>query len=219
MMKKKDSIRAHDEHAAKYDRQAHEYGYFPEALFGLSFEYVSPHDRLLDIGIGTGLASLPFAKVGLEIFGIDGSREMLEVCKSKDFAKDLKHFDLKNTPLPYSNAFFDHVVSYGVFHLFSDLEPIFKEVSRIIKPGGIFVFTIMMQASLTKGKAAGRNREDYLETSREGVPVFMHSSRYIEKLLRGCGFDKLKQFKFLLLSGKESIDDLFCAYVAQKSGT
>ena len=38
-------------------------------------------DRLLDIGIGTGLGSLPFAKTGLEIFGIDGSGEMLKCLK------------------------------------------------------------------------------------------------------------------------------------------
>jgi len=48
----------------------------------MCFEYVNPQDRLLDIGLGTGLGSLPFAKTGLEIFGIDGSGEMLKICKS-----------------------------------------------------------------------------------------------------------------------------------------
>jgi predicted TPR repeat methyltransferase len=63
----------------------------------------NPQDRLLDIGIGTGLGSMPFAKTGLEIFGIDGSVEMLKICKSKEFATDLKQFNLQNTPRPFGN--------------------------------------------------------------------------------------------------------------------
>ena len=184
----------------------------------MSFEYVNPHDRLLDVGIGTGLSSLPFAKAGLEVFGIDGSIEMLNICKSKDIAKDPKHFNLQNTPLPYSDGFFEHVISCGVFHFFGDLALLFKEVSRIIKPGGIFAFTIKAQAPKKEEKVAGRNREDYSEMSSEGVTVFMHSNRYIEELLQGYGFDKLKELKFLVWSGQEDSDDLFYAYVAQRSG-
>ena len=66
-MEKDDSIRTHNEQATEYDQQAHEYGWFGgEVLFGLSFEYMNPQDRLLNIGIGTGLSSQPFAKAGLE---------------------------------------------------------------------------------------------------------------------------------------------------------
>ena len=61
-MKKNDSICTHDEHASEYDREARETGGSAEVLFDLCFEYVSPHERLLDIGIGTGLGSMPFAR-------------------------------------------------------------------------------------------------------------------------------------------------------------
>lgn len=92
-MKSINSISVHDEEAARYDQQVREYKCFAhDVLFGMCFEYVHPHDRLLDVGIGTGLASLPFAKMGLEILGLDGSTEMLKVCKSKGFANELEVF-------------------------------------------------------------------------------------------------------------------------------
>ncbi|OEU62804.1 MAG: hypothetical protein BBJ57_00075 [Desulfobacterales bacterium PC51MH44] len=213
-MKRNDIIREHDEQAAEYDQQIFQYGWFaPEALFGMSFEFVNPHDRLLDVGIGTGLGSLPFAKAGLEVFGIDGSMEMLKICRSKNFAEDLKQFDLQNLPLPYSDGFFDHVISSGIFHFFGDLEPICKEISRIIKPEGIFAFTI---AALEE--TADCNQEDYSERLRNGVPEFMHGNRYIQKLLQDSGFNRLKVLKFLVWSGQEDDDDLYHAYVTQRFG-
>lgn len=82
-MNNSDSITVHDEQAAEYDQQVREYRWFgPEIVFGMCFGYVNPQDRLRDIGIGTGLGALPFAKTGLKIFGIDGSGEMLKICKS-----------------------------------------------------------------------------------------------------------------------------------------
>jgi len=185
-------------------------------LFGLSFEYVSPHDCLLDLGIGTGLCSIPFVKAGLDVFGIDGSVEMLKICKLKSFTKDLKQFDLRNTPLPYSDGFFNHVISCGIFQFFGNLEPMVKEISRVIKPGGIFAFTILAQNPEIEKNVVSHNPLGYSEIQSDwDVMVFMHSNRYIEKLLQGCGFEKLKELKFLVWSGHEGIDDLCCAYVAQ----
>ena len=209
-MEKNDSIRTHDEHASEYDREARETGWFgPEVLFGLCFEYVSPHERLLDIGIGSGLASLPFARAGLEVFGIDGSAEMLEVCRSKDFAEDLREFDLRGMPRPYSDGSFDHAICCGVFHLIGDLKPIFKEVFRIIKPGGIFAFNILSETPAEEEAVVSHSPPGYSEVRSDwGVPVFVYSDGCIEKLLQDSGFLRLKELKFLVRDLHEGTDDL-----------
>ena len=221
MMKRIDSISAHDEEAAQYDQQVREYNcYVHDVLFGMCFEYVNPHDRLLDIGIGTGLASLFFAKAGLEVFGFDGSTEMLNICELKAFAKELKVFDLQNTPLPYSDGFFDHVISCGVFHFFGELEPIMKEVLRIIKPRGFLAFTGAAQTA-EEEKATGDNPQGYSETPTPwGVAIFTHSNGYIANLLQDHGFNMMKTQKILIRGGNEESDDmLFKACVAQQAGT
>jgi len=219
-MGKVDRIRVHDEEAAQYDQQVSEYdSYVHDALFGMSFEYVKPHECLLDIGIGTGLASLPFAKVGLEVLGCDGSTGMLKVCESKAFAKELKVLDLKDIPLPYSDSFFNHVISCGVFHFFGELEPIVKEVLRIIKPGGIFAFTVAAQTS-DEEMATGDDPQGYLETPTSwGVPIFKHSAGYVTNLLQAYSFDMLKTQKLLIRGGPEDSDEdmLFKVYVAREA--
>jgi predicted TPR repeat methyltransferase len=219
-MKYVDTVIAHDQEAVQYDQQVHEYNsYGHDILFGMSFEYVNPHECLLDIGIGTGLASQPFARVGLEIYGCDGSTEMLKVCESKAFAKELKVFDLQNIPLPYSDNFFDHVICCGVLHFFDDLGTILKEVLRIIKLGGIFAFTVAAQTS--DEEAAGHdNLQGYLETPTPwDVPIFKHSGEYVSNLLQANGFEILKTQKLLIRGGPEedSGDMLFRVYVARET--
>jgi ubiquinone/menaquinone biosynthesis C-methylase UbiE len=217
-MKNVDTISAHDQEAAQYDQQVSDYNsYGHDALFGMSFEYVKSNDRLLDIGIGTGLASQSFAKVGLEVYGCDGSNEMLKVCESKKFAKELKVFDLKKVPLPYADNFFNHVICCGVFHFFDDLAAIVKEVLRIIKPKGIFAFSVAAQ-TLDEEAATNDNRQDILETPTPwGVPIFKHRGVYVTDLLQANRFDILKTQKILIRGGPEedSEDMLFRVYVAR----
>ncbi len=216
-MKIKDTISVHDQGAAQYDKQTHDYNsYGHDVLFGMSFEYVKPRDCLLDLGIGTGLASRSFAKLGLNVYGCDGSAKMLKVCESKAFAKELKVFDLHDIPLPYSDCFFDHVICCGVLHFFDDLEAILKEVLRIIKPGGIFAFTVVVQTAEEEA-ANCDNSQGYFESPTPWeVPIFKHSSRYISNLLQAHGLDILKTQKFLIRGGSDddSEDILFSAFIS-----
>jgi len=84
------------EFASEYDAQVRDYySYGHDVLFGICFEYVKAGDRLLDLAIGTGLASKPFADIGLRVSGLDISNDMLEACRTKGFAEDLRRHDLE----------------------------------------------------------------------------------------------------------------------------
>jgi len=90
------------DYADEYDNLAYQSeSHSAEIVFGLLFEYIQPGQNLLDIGIGTGLSAVLFKKYGLNIYGLDNSLEMLEVCEKKNIAVDLKLFDLNNKTLPY----------------------------------------------------------------------------------------------------------------------
>jgi predicted TPR repeat methyltransferase len=173
----------------------------------VSFEYVKASEKLLDIGIGTGLASINFSRLGLQVFGLDSSQEMLEECRSKSFAEDLQLFDLTASPVPYADNYFHHVICCAVLHFFGSLEDLFKEAARVMKPGGIFSFTIAPH-----NKEASYRKED----TAWGVPIYRHSPEYIMKLLTRNSFELQKEQR-LLMKGADKInfDMLFSAFVAR----
>lgn len=196
------------ESASQYDEEVKAYSsYGHEAIFGMTFEFISPKEKLLDIGIGTGLASIHFSKVGLKIYGLDNSQEMLAACQSKSFTEELKQSDISREPIPYENNYFNHVVCCGVLHFLNDLSALFLEVKRVMKSGGIFAFTIAPQETST----------DYIEEPTAwGVSISKHSPQYILNLLEKNGIELLKEQR-LLMKGADKVhfDMLFSVLIGR----
>lgn len=191
-MEEKDAISGHDEEAADYDAAVAEYEWYGyDFLFGMAYEYVKPGEGLLDIGIGTGLASAQFARAGLKVTGIDGAPKMLEECRSKGFAEDLRVFDLNSGPLPFADGSFDHAVCCGVLHFFGDISKVFAEVSRVVRPHGVFAFTNRAFDPYVAADAHPAP-EGYVDKPVEGVSIYVHEDGYIERLLSENGFTRLK---------------------------
>ncbi len=162
----------------------------------------------MDIGIGTGLCSSLFFMHGLKIYGLDNSDEMLAMCRQKGIATELKKWDLLDTPLPYADGQFDIIISGGVFHFLEDLQPMFKEVARIIRPHGIFAFT-------NKTIPDEFPIDCYSEISEGSSWIFSFSDDYIGDLLNQNDFRRLKEVKFFVLDEEEK-DMLLKGYVVQK---
>lgn len=194
--------------AWNYDKLVKEYdSYTHDAMFGMSYEYVKSKEKLLDLGIGTGLASINFSKVGLKVYGLDNSDEMLNICRNKSFTEELKLHNLLESRIPYSDGFFNHIICSGVFHFLSDLENIFSEVIRLIKEGGIFAFTIA---------------PDNIETNYSkqmtswGVPIYSHSPNYINRVFDMNRMILLKELKLLLKGAdKENYDMSFSIMIVK----
>lgn len=198
----------HDKYAEEYDSLLRQFeSHASEIIFGLVFEYTNSGEKLLDIGIGTGLSSSLFKKANLEIYGLDNSEKMLKICKQKNIALDLKLFDLKENFLPYNDLEFHHVIAVGLFHFFYNLENFFKESNRILKEGGTFSFTVKD----SKTRISCEDDKEY------GITVYGHSAKYIDELIRKYDFKLLKRLKFITfkdLSKKEHL--CFKAYVLMK---
>ena len=197
-------------HAEGYDQKAKELNWVgPEVVFGLSYQYIQPQETILDIGIGTGLSSILFHKAGLLVHGIDNSPKMLEICAGKKITVELQQHDLLTVPYPYSDRSMHHAVSSGVFHIFPDLAPVFEEVARIVKPEGIFVFSVMDYRD-------GEDRETTVQSDQfpgQTFTLYRYNSAEIDGLLRNHGFERLQSLEFVTIHAGERI--YFKAYLAQ----
>jgi ubiquinone/menaquinone biosynthesis C-methylase UbiE len=207
-MSREDKVSVYKELASNYDNQVKEYDSFAhDVLFGMSFEYVKADEKLLDIGIGTGLASIQFSQIGLKVFGLDSSQEMLNACESKSFAQSLNLYDMTCERIPYEDNYFNHVICCGVMHFMGELKDLYYEVERVMKPGGIFTCTIAPQNT-----ELNYTKED----TAWGVPIFKHSMKYILELFAENSF-KLQKEQRLLIKGADKVkyDMLFSALVAK----
>lgn len=107
----------------------------------LMAKYVSGK-RLLDVGAGTGRASLPLAQAGYDVMAIDSSQAMLDQYRANagGMPVELKVGDV--TALPCDDDEFDTVISLNVMVHFPHWQDILKEWKRAVRPGGRIVFDV-----------------------------------------------------------------------------
>jgi ubiquinone/menaquinone biosynthesis C-methylase UbiE len=101
--------------------------------------------HILDVCVGTAASSLLVASHNAKnhILGIDISNEMLAVAHRKIAQKKLANVEVQNmsaTAMQFADDSFDVVMVSFALHEFEKglREKVFQEVSRVLKPGGIF---------------------------------------------------------------------------------
>jgi len=103
-----------------------------------------PYRTSLELGCGTGFFTLNLKLAGVLDEGhvTDLSPGMLEVAqrnaRSLGFEMAGRVADAER--LPYDDDSFDLVIGHAVLHHIPDVEQAFREVLRVLKPGGRFVF-------------------------------------------------------------------------------
>lgn len=104
-----------------------------------------------DLGCAGGTYYNLLKKKGYKtIYGIDLSAHRLEKAKEKGYIT----YNTYAQNLPFENSSLDAAFSIDMLvHVLkkSDRFDIFKEVSRVLKPGGIFVFSIASKKAYVKG--------------------------------------------------------------------
>ncbi len=110
-----------------------------------AYNEVLPEDlsgrKILDLGSGNGFETNLLSQLGADyVLGIDASRELLMQAKESYPELDFKYGLFEDVPSESDS--FDYVFSKYALQTASDLEPIWNEVFRVLKPGGYFVLLV-----------------------------------------------------------------------------
>lgn len=91
-------------------------------------------DSVAEIGCGPGRGTMYLAQKQLAVTAADISRNSLSLARQR--APEACFICASNLTLPFPDSVFDLVVSDGVIHHTPDAHRSFREIVRILKPGG-----------------------------------------------------------------------------------
>lgn len=117
--------------------------FYPGRTSAIKLLNIKPYDKILEVGIGTGL-NLPLypKNIPFELVGIDISEKMLKKAEEK-----IEEFKLKNVSLHLMDASsmefedngFDHVLATYVISAVPDSVKVMREMKRVCKKDGDIV--------------------------------------------------------------------------------
>lgn len=195
------TISFYDRMAKDYDKTVGEIGY---RLAGEIHDWLHPFvtaeiPTVLDIGIGTGLASEKFAARGCQVVGVDGSSTMLDLCRGKGLVHELIRVDLADGTLPIQGRSFDVVLCIGVFEFILEPQTFLQNVSRLTSPGGIFALAIRdpdLNPQFTSMQLEGRLIDRVAYEEHQVIAVH-HRWSMIKPMLHAEHFEILKEIQVL----------------------
>lgn len=121
-----------------------DFGKIAESFTGGAAEFVKrldlkPGIRVLDVACGSGNQSIPAARTGAEITGIDIAPNLIEQARRWAEQEDLEiRFDEGDAEnLPYENAGFDVVMTMFGAMFAPRPERVSAELLRVCRPGGV----------------------------------------------------------------------------------
>jgi len=160
---------------------------------------------ILEVGCGAGQCSRWLLDRGAHPVGVDLSIRQLQHSARLDDSTGLQVpvVCATATCLPFEDASFDHAFSaFGALPFVADVEPVMREVARVVRAGGRWVFAVShpmkwplpddpSDAGLTVARSYF-DRTPYVEEDDHGTPTYVEHHRTMGDWVRAVlatGFD------------------------------
>ena len=147
-------------------------------------------NKIVELGAGLGRDSIYFAKNSIYVEALDYSQSGIKNINQKIIKNNLsnliktKIFDVRKT-LPFKKNSIEGIYSHMLYCMAlttSDLESLNKEIHRILKPGGINIYTVRHTNDGDYKKGIHRGEDMY---ENDGFIVHFFSKNKIKSLLDG----------------------------------
>ncbi len=179
-----------DEYAQHFDSHLVQTLHYdvPEKLAGMVREFsVPPAGKwsVLDLGCGTGLSGLSMASHASELVGVDLSDKMLARARARNIYSRLEHGDLLSMMQNEAPASYDILISADVFIYVGKLDELFGQARRLLRPGGLFAFSVESLDAVTDGGSASVAAPGY---QLNPTGRYAHSAAYLLRMASHHGF-------------------------------
>ena len=144
----------------------------------------------IDLGCGTGLAAIAFAKEVDRFTGIDLSPRMIEKARSTGLYAELEVNDMLEGLRAKRDASADLILAADAMVYVADLVPVLKEANRVLAAGGVLAFTAETHGG--EGVVIG-----------EGLR-YAHGAAYVRSSLQAAGLS-LSQFEELSARNEDNV--------------
>jgi ubiquinone/menaquinone biosynthesis C-methylase UbiE len=152
---------------------------------------VSGDDVVLDVACGNGNATLPAARTGAKVTGIDITPSLLEAAKAAaaEAGLEIDWIEGDAQKLPFDDDSFDVVLSVFGCMFVPDQRAEAQEIARVLKPGG--------RMAIAAWTPEGNVGKMFITTAKhrppppEGFqpPILWGSEDYVQSLFEGTGVD------------------------------
>ena len=146
--------------------------------------------KILELGAGLGRDTVFFAKNKIKVEALDYSPTAIKIIEKK--AKDnncsklvsTKHFDVRDK-LPYKDNSIKGIFSHMLYCMAltnSDIKKLNDEILRVLKPGGINIYTVRNTSDGDYKKGIQRGEDMY---ENDGFIINFFSEKKVNSLLKG----------------------------------
>ena len=157
--------------------------------------------RILELGSGQGRDTLFFTRHGFQVYALDYSEEGLKAIQKKADAIGASgslttiYRDVRRR-LPFDDDFFDGCYSHMLYCMAlttPELEFLSQEVCRVLKPGGLNIYTVRHTAD--PHYRTGIHRGDDMWEIGGGFIVHFSSREKVEHLAKGYEIMHVEEFE------------------------
>ena len=180
---------------------------------------------VLDLGSGTGFFTDVLAGAYEQVIGLDISNQMLHFAKNNR-NKSIGWLEGDAHSIPLQDSSIDLIYSNLVIQWFDPLNTAFKEILRVLKPGGKFIFTTLVDGTLYELKSSwaqvdddqhvidfktvaalnsvfNSDESDLVEQKCQDIVLEYQNVIHLARELKGLGANHLAHKKNRGLSGKD----------------
>ncbi|TAN67174.1 MAG: malonyl-[acyl-carrier protein] O-methyltransferase BioC [Methylobacter sp.] len=158
---------------------------------------------LLDVGCGTGFLSVELSVCERPIIALDIALPMVQLTRKKLLDRpDVSYLCADAEQLPLAGHIADSVFSSLALQWCINLEAVFTDIKRVLKPGGRLVFSIFGPQTLQELKAAWAEVDDYKHVNE------FYSEMQLTRFLQQSGYTEIKLETRLYRSSYGSVLEL-----------